>query len=86
MRRGSIPASETSPQFQQIATPEVQKHIAEQLAPLGAPKTVVFTGKGDRPEATRYTYDVHFANRSMTLVFVINKRTGILDTMGIRPH
>lgn len=84
MLRGSIPAGEMSAQFQKIATYDVQKHIAEQLAPLGTPKAVIFTGKGDRPAAVRYTYRVQFASRSMTLVFIIDKKTNLLDTMGIR--
>ena len=84
--RGSIPAGEMSPQFQKIATPEMQRDIAQHLAQLGPPKAVVFMGKGDRPGATRYTYRTQFGSRAITFVLVINKRTHLLDTMGIRPE
>jgi hypothetical protein len=79
---GSLPASELSPQFQKLATPEVQRHIAQRLAPLGLPKAVTFIGKGRRPGATRYTYRARFANEAMTFVIVIDDRTHLVDALG----
>ncbi|MDP9024743.1 MAG: hypothetical protein M3N13_05150, partial [Candidatus Eremiobacteraeota bacterium] len=69
-----------------IATPEVQQHIAQQFRPLGAPKAVIFTGKGNRPGATRYSYRAQFARRAITFVVIINNTTHLLDAMGIRPE
>jgi len=84
---GTIRPNEMSPQFQKMATPDVQQHIAQQLAPLGTPKALVFVSKGDRPGATRYTYRIQFATKAMTVMVVLDNRTKILNTMGIeRPR
>ena len=81
---GAIPASEMSPQFQNIALPEVQKQVARRFARLGPPKAVAFMNKGPRTGAMRYTYRVEFTGQTATFIIVIDDKTKLLDAMGIR--
>ena len=81
---GAIPASEMSPQFQNIALPEVQKQIARRFARLGQPKAVTFVSKSPRTGAMRYTYRVEFTGQAVTFIIVIDNKTKLLDAMGIR--
>lgn len=82
---GTTPMSEFSPQFQKIATPATQKQIAEQLAPLGARTAVIYRGKADDANATRYTYRVEFGQRALLVIIAIDKTTNLVDGIGIRP-
>jgi hypothetical protein len=78
-------ASEMSPDFAKIATPSMQKQIAEQLGRLGKPKAIIYQGKDERPDATRYKYRVEFASSAMTFLMLIDKTTGLIDGIGIGP-
>jgi hypothetical protein len=75
-----------SPEFQKIATPQMQQMIAKELAPRGAPTAVIYTGKGDRPDATRYTYRALRTRGKITFIIILDKKTKLLDGMGIRPE
>jgi CubicO group peptidase (beta-lactamase class C family) len=82
---GTTPERDYSPQFRKIATPEMQKQIAQEFAPLGAPTAVIYRGKGDTADATRYTYRVEFGARAVIFFIAIDKTTNLIDGIGIKP-
>lgn len=82
---GTMTASEVSPEFAKLATPTMKKQISGQLMRLGKPTAIIYQGKGDRPDATRYTYRVEFGSRAMKFVMLIDKKTSLIDGIGIGP-
>ncbi len=81
---GTLQASELDPRFAKMATPQTQKQIAAQLAPLGAPKSIIFKGKRIDERGTAYTYRVEFANGTATFIAVFDKGSGLVAGIGIQ--
>lgn len=76
---GAMPKSEMSPAFAKLATPHMQKAIANMLASYGKPTAVIFKGKRAAPHANVYSYRVEFGTRAMNFSFVIDDKNAIVD-------
>jgi hypothetical protein len=83
---GTLPASELSPAMQQVLSPDRQKASAAHFETFGPPIAVIFKGSQENTNGTTtYVYRVQFAHADETFVVVIDKKTGTVDGMTIRP-
>ncbi|HEV3153233.1 MAG TPA: serine hydrolase domain-containing protein [Candidatus Baltobacteraceae bacterium] len=81
---GTLQPSELDSNFAKMATPQTQKQIAAQLAPLGAAKTIIFKGKRIDDRGTAYIYRVEFVNGTATFMTMFDKASGLVGGIGIQ--
>jgi hypothetical protein len=82
---GTLPASELSPAMQHVLSPDRQKASAAHFETFGPPIAVIFKGSQENANGTTYVYRIQFAHADETFVVVIDKTTGVVDGMTIRP-
>ncbi len=83
--KGTMPPSEMSPAFAKVATPQMQKQIAQHFAPLGPVRSVIFRGKTTRGDVVMYRYRVEFAKGAVRFVLGYNPKTKVVDGIGLAP-
>ena len=82
---GTLPPAELSPAMQSVLTPERQKAAAAHFASFGAPTAVIFKDRADDAGATWYLYRVEFAHNVENFQIQIDKKSGIVTGMSMRP-
>ncbi len=82
--KGLLPADQLSPVVRETISRQ-QQQIGEQLATLGAVKSIIFKRKYPTGDDNTYVYRVEFADATVDFYLWINKNSNLVDGIRFRP-
>lgn len=81
---GNVPSDTLVARFRSIASPQMQRQIADSLKPLGAQQKLIYRGKSERDGMVLYNYHVVFEHGARDFMIGIEKSTSLIGGIGIQ--